>query len=117
MTAACDKDDLDPLLVGSPQGIEISRCDLKLGVQQCAVDINGKKADGRRHWRDSSIPVSHLFCREVSLPSLRKRGSMPSMKTILEIPRSQFSLCEIGSGATWNHARRICCGGSKGQTR
>ncbi len=49
MPASGDKDDFDSALVRPAQRIEIGFCDMKLRIQQCAVNINGKKADGRRH--------------------------------------------------------------------
>jgi hypothetical protein len=47
--AAGNQDHLDSGFVRAAQGLEIHFRDSKLGVEQGAVNIHGKKTDGRSH--------------------------------------------------------------------
>lgn len=51
VTASGDHYDFDALFIRAPQCSQISFGDLKLGVEQGAVNIDGEQADGRRHHR------------------------------------------------------------------
>src|SRR5579864_3544472 len=54
MPATGDQDDLDSSLICPAQGLEIYFRNSKLGVEQGAVNIDGKKTDGKSHYVNSS---------------------------------------------------------------
>ena len=46
VAASGDENDLDAACVSAAEGLEVIRGDLKLGIQQSAIDVGGQKADG-----------------------------------------------------------------------
>src|SRR5205823_10547521 len=54
MAASSNQRDFHPMLIRLPQRLQIKVRDVKLRVKQGAININGKKTNGKSHWKNSS---------------------------------------------------------------
>jgi hypothetical protein len=67
MPAASDEDDLDARGMCAAQGLQIAIRDGKLGIEERAIDIDGKKTDYTSHFVNSSIQeIGSLSSTEVT---------------------------------------------------